>query len=126
MDREDIIDGLRAIELMCVIRVPYCPMAVSDIIDSAIELLKTQKPRVLTLEEVAEWDGAFLIESRVNGKLVWASWFAEFEHYGETLCRMLDIDAEVDARPKNAYGYLWRCWTARPTDEQREAVKWDG
>jgi|GEM_PF-5515657 len=23
------------------------------------------------------------------------------------------------------YGKKWRCWTQRPTDEQREAVKWD-
>ena len=23
------------------------------------------------------------------------------------------------------YGKTWRCWTARPTDEQREAAKWN-
>ena len=23
------------------------------------------------------------------------------------------------------YGKTWRCWTSRPTDEQREAVKWE-
>lgn len=23
------------------------------------------------------------------------------------------------------YGKTWRCWTARPTDEQRKAVKWN-
>lgn len=23
------------------------------------------------------------------------------------------------------YGKTWRCWTVRPTDEQRKAVKWD-
>ena len=23
------------------------------------------------------------------------------------------------------YGKTWRCWTARPSDEQRKAVKWD-
>ena len=28
-------------------------------------------------------------------------------------------------RPIKAYGKTWRCWTARPTDEQRKAVKWD-
>lgn len=25
-----------------------------------------------------------------------------------------------------SYNMDWRCWTARPTDEQREAAKWDG
>ncbi len=24
------------------------------------------------------------------------------------------------------YGITWRCWTSRPTYEQRKAVKWDG
>ena len=28
-------------------------------------------------------------------------------------------------RPLKSYGKTWRCWTARPTDEQREATKWD-
>lgn len=28
-------------------------------------------------------------------------------------------------RPIKAYGKTWRCWTARPTDEQRKAVKWE-
>ena len=23
------------------------------------------------------------------------------------------------------YGKTWRCWTERPTEEQRKAVKWD-
>ena len=26
----------------------------------------------------------------------------------------------------DGYGEDWRCWTSRPTDEQRKAVKWDG
>lgn len=28
-------------------------------------------------------------------------------------------------RPVKAYGKTWRCWSARPTDEQRKAVKWE-
>lgn len=28
-------------------------------------------------------------------------------------------------RSIKAYGKTWRCWTARPTDEQRKAVEWD-
>lgn len=26
---------------------------------------------------------------------------------------------------EETYGISWRCWTARPTDEQRKTVKWD-
>lgn len=29
------------------------------------------------------------------------------------------------AAPLETYNRVWRCWTSRPTDEQREAVKWD-
>ena len=28
-------------------------------------------------------------------------------------------------RRADKYGKEWRCWTARPTDEQRKAAKWD-
>ena len=34
------------------------------------------------------------------------------------------IYAITDYNANRANG--WRCWTSRPTDEQREAVKWDG
>lgn len=27
-------------------------------------------------------------------------------------------------RPIKSYGKTWRCWTSRPTDEQREATPW--
>ena len=27
---------------------------------------------------------------------------------------------------KHTYNKKWRCWTTRPTDEQRKAAKWDG
>ena len=26
----------------------------------------------------------------------------------------------------SAYNKAWRCWTTKPTDEQRKAAKWDG
>lgn len=26
----------------------------------------------------------------------------------------------------NEYGKTWRCWTSRPTDEQREKTPWEG
>lgn len=27
--------------------------------------------------------------------------------------------------PINGYGVWWRCWEERPTEEQRQAVKWE-
>ena len=33
-------------------------------------------------------------------------------------------DAPIRRLYADNYGKTWRCWTARPTDEQREEVKW--
>lgn len=35
------------------------------------------------------------------------------------------IEGELFGHTAQSYGKTWRCWTARPTDEQRKAVKWD-
>lgn len=32
------------------------------------------------------------------------------------------IDGTID---KDVYGIEYRCWTSRPTDEQREAIQWN-
>ncbi len=72
----------------------------------AIALLKAQEPRVMTLDEAKS---AFVIEYR-SGKL---------KEVGMTI-----LDLDVD--PANAhYGVIYRVWTARPTDEQREATPWE-
>lgn len=70
-----------------------------------IALLKAQEPRVMTLEEAK---AAYVIEYR-SGKMK------------EVGARLLDIDID----PANGYyGDIYRVWTSRPTDKQREAVKW--
>ena len=42
--------------------------------------------------------------------------FLDFGLYGDT---------NRYRRTESRYGKSWRCWTSRPTDEQRKAVKWD-
>ncbi len=85
----------------------------------ALTLLKAQEPRVMTKEEIIGWDG-----------YIW------FEYRGMRAMEALLIDhgmlrepGEVDFPTKDLawenYQKTWRCWTARPTDEQREAVKWE-
>ena len=71
----------------------------------ALALLKAQEPRVMTLEEAKN---AYVIEYR-SGKM---------REVGSAL-----LDLNVD--PLNAeYGKIYRVWTSRPTDEQREATPW--
>lgn len=95
----------------------------------ALSLLKAQEPRVMTLEEVEDaldtvvWldmpgaenlaDGFSLIMaySRKNG---WA-WFDS--PFGD--------NPSQDRFEYEDYNKAWRCWTSRPTDEQREKVKWN-
>lgn len=97
----------------------------ADYVFDALELLKAYEPRVMTLEEIDDDD---------------AYWFEE--KYGKkSLGRnVLIINIEEDAREPyitfvytygeasykiSEYGQTWRLWTSKPTDEQREAVKWD-
>ena len=95
----------------------------------AHSLLKAQEPRVMTLEELEDaldtvvWldipntenlaDGYSLIMaySHKNGFIFLESPFGD--------------NPSQDRFEYKDYGITWRCWTSRPTDEQREAVKWD-
>lgn len=75
----------------------------------AVSLLKSQEPRVMTLEE---W------------------WNAPEPLDGECMCYEIKnkgleaVLVKVLKGCKALYGKEFRCWTSRPTDEQRKAVKW--
>ena len=117
-EREKVIKGLEC----CMVgdghspKCEMCPYAegwddtcgsMDTMFSDALALLKAQEPRVMTLDEAKS---AFVIEYR-SGKL---------KEAGMTI-----LDLDVD--PANVhYGVIYRVWTSRPTDEQREAVKWDG
>lgn len=76
-----------------------------DALDTIEDALKAQEPRVMTLEEAKS---AYVVEYR-SGKM---------REVGSAL-----LDLNVD--PLNAeYGKIYRVWTSRPTDEQREAIPW--
>lgn len=95
----------------------------SLLIQNAKEILKAQKPRVLTLEEIRD------------GESYWFSAGKEFAPR-PIIC----VHREDDARTPHItflwqfgmfswriedYGKRWICWTARPTEEQMKAVKWE-
>jgi hypothetical protein len=95
-----------------------------DAIDMAIKALKPQEPHVMTLEEVKASKGNDLYLELSNhpdetpyitaatldevGK-IWVNFY-------HTVCNFCDYGRRV---------YGWRCWTSRPTDEQREAEPWN-
>lgn len=127
-DREKIIQGLKCCTAGFMCKKEICPYYGKSPVNStcsielekdALVLLKAQEPRVMTLEEVLGGDECW-IETR-NGIC----------GYGDAV---LTGDGElVDFyRSRNIntfdfyeYGLSWRCWTFRPTDEQRKVTPWE-
>ena len=70
-------------------------------------ILGLLKPRVLTLKEAR------------NVEVVWVE-----DRSTATIFPCVDKNGMNDSKLYK-YGVQWRCWTSRPTDEQRKAVKWD-
>jgi len=77
-------------------------------IDLAIEALKAQEPRLMTLEEYRAMAERPLDERDP----LWEEW------------RSVDSRWVMPAPGYGGYGTSWRCWTSRPTDEQRAAEAW--
>ena len=91
----------------------------------ALELLKAQEPRVMTLEDVKASKGndiylelsscpddtPYITAATLDGV---GKCGVSFYH---TVCNFCNYG-------RRAYG--WRCWTSRPTDEQRKKEPWDG
>ena len=104
------------------------PKKVQDAANAAIEAIDSlTTSRVMTFEEVKQHDN--------KNNCVW------FELPNNIIAAVFVIQDRtqtgiispyVNSEPlifhlywnnKN-YGKTWRCWTAKPTDEQRKAVKW--
>lgn len=115
LDKMDAVDALRNIADICIDWDGYRTAdGLGGLINEiwayarycADRLLKAQEPRVMTLKEAK---AAYVIEYR-SGKM------------REVGARLLDIDID----PANGYyGDIYRVWTSRPTDEQREAEPWN-
>ena len=98
---------------------------IKKLAEDALSLLKAQEPRVMTLEEVkalpvesdvwVEITGAKGSKPRITATTIHGNGEKEIFGWLHTF--------NFAAYGKEIYG--WRCWTARPTDEQREAVKWE-
>lgn len=93
----------------------------------ALALLKAQEPRVLTLDEVIQWEGAFWLEYIEEDSNYLCCWgYAFFSWASQNVIELIVRDGY---RPlysfiRSEYGVRWRCWSARPSDEQRRATLW--
>ena len=88
-----------------------------------VSILKEQEARVLDWNELEDW-----------GNAVWFEDKDEHECYIALIANVGTYDAKfVNVEPgmvhrldflHDFYKKEWRCWSARPTIKQRQAVKW--
>lgn len=92
--------------------------------NDALELIKAQEPRMLTLEEVKafDWDYCYLEEERLPGK----EYMSVCGDYALTCITWPCVTSMRIQHGDESYGKKWRCWSAKPAEEQRRAAKWDG
>jgi hypothetical protein len=92
-----------------------------------LELLNEQEPRVETWEEAQAnvQDGPFIIfevRDSTGSEVDFGVLAGDFYEMSEgSVLTVADF-----WMMKDDYGKRFRLWTSRPTDEQREKVKWDG
>ncbi|MBR3020415.1 MAG: hypothetical protein IKH57_25685 [Clostridia bacterium] len=127
-DLEKVIQGLE-----CCVAEPNefgdcnsskCPYASIDCIQrlmvDVLVLLKVQRPRVLTLEELKESDDPIFFETQSGVIYDWAiKCTANGKHVFLTI-----RNSTIQAFRIGRYGISWRCWTSKPTTKQREAAPW--
>ena len=136
--REKVIKGLECCAMPggnCE-KCPYQHSGVGEYFESeclnilahdALELLKAQEARVMTLDELRQLEHTdHIIWIEANGDP------ESFDGYAEVTTNLVTNDIElfapgneVEFIPDNKnYGKTWRGWSSRPTDEQREAAPW--
>ena len=106
----------------------------ASLIRDALELLKEQEPRVMTLKEVIDHyslppvfvDDLNAQEDYLQDIAPLYFDFPSDDPWNVHWRRYQDVKNYLDSDSlKESYGKKWRCWTGRPTDEQRQEVKWD-
>lgn len=105
----------------------------AEVIDDVISLLKAQEPRVLQIKEMAFLEIAVFIETNGDLEGKGTDLFLAIPYIYAVSQNMLGgyiafVDGNTDVYDFQAidYGKLWRCWTSRPTEEQRKAAAWNG
>lgn len=131
-NRDHVIKGLEDIvdffEVMSIIE-NRCNELKQEAED-AIALLKEKEPRVMTLEEVKSMKHFTICAVEQRSKIIKNVFNAEYGGIvtlGDKDFLDFGLYGNIDRyrRTEGGYGKTWRCWTSRPTDRQREAMKWE-
>lgn len=136
---EKVVKGLESLRDICNAK---ADMAVGEgrtvwagyasVVYCALALLREQVPRVMTQEELAAAQKTPVWrETKSKHKDLYNGWMLAYEiQRGQGIMGQRQGMTEPNGRvgwgcKLDDYGKTWRCWTSHPTDEQREAVKWD-
>ena len=108
------------------------------IVRDAITLLEAQKPRIYTIEEVKSLNCIDVDGDDGDGDTFY---WLEFADSQMTWLKYLEKDDEYAAQQdyefaftryggltavsSDEYNKTWRCWTSKPTIEERQEVPWD-
>ena len=95
--------------------------ATADCICKLEEALQAQKPRVMTPTEAYTADFVYVEFAGVITPALRT--INEREGHRESYFATQQLGGEW--MRWDDYGITWRCWTSRPTDEQREAEAWN-
>lgn len=96
-----------------------------ETLKNAIEALKAQEPRVIQFDEIDDYEVLWLEVRDIGSEEGLAPWVKtrSGNWFSPLLCSKLQPDM-ILSTPEE-YGKFCRCWTSRPTDEQREATPWN-
>lgn len=94
-------------------------------VKDALALLKAQEPHVIRFDEIDDYEVLWLEVRDVESEEGLAPWVKtrSGNWFSPLLCSELQPDM-ILSTPEE-YGKYCRCWTSRPTDEQREAEPWN-
>ena len=113
----EVIHYLRAQDEKC----RACGEKTNNVIQALQAELKSQEPRVMTLDELSEKTDVWfesLVYDTIDPALSSGS-------YGDGTVGLMTIEDELFYMYEADYGTKWRCWTSRPDQATREATPWN-
>ena len=96
--------------------------AYNDALDMAIDALKAQEPRVMTLEEASNSTVPMWFE-KSGDECGWITGI-DCSPIQATTIGQVDGDDWYNL-PITDYGRLWRCWTSRPDEKRMAETSWE-
>lgn len=106
-----------------------------ELVQNALEYVRAQRPRVMTLEEVKEYANLDKIDpDQRNTRPVWIEWVVpphkNLKHWAVPghIVQCLEWDFSLPLTGTlGAYNYnkKWRCWFDMPSDDERKNTPWD-